>query len=125
LSQLGEVATLRRAEERGSALGLTAKRLGSGWGSDCMPEEPRQKAKTDSSWVRLTSIGFELAAAIAGFTLAGYWWDRHFGTSPWGTLTGVILGLVGGMYNLIRQSLLASRNMGSGTGTTKKKDDRT
>ena len=86
-----------------------------------MPEEPRQDSR---SWVRLSSIGFELVAAVAGFTLLGYWWDRHYGTSPWGILIGVVLGLVGGMYNLIRQSLIASRNTGSGTGTTKK-DDRT
>jgi ATP synthase protein I len=110
---------LRRAEERGSAPGLAAKRLGSGWGSDRMPEEPKPSTRSDSSWIRLSSIGFELAAAVAGFTLAGYWWDRHFGTSPWGLLIGVVLGLVGGMYNLIRQSLLASRSTGSGTGKSK------
>ena len=89
-----------------------------------MPEEPRQGSKDSRSWVRLSSIGFELVAAVAGFTLLGYWWDLHKGTSPWGILIGVVLGLVGGMYNLIRQSLIASRNTGSGTGTTKK-DDRT
>jgi F0F1-type ATP synthase assembly protein I len=87
-----------------------------------MPEEPSQGSQPDKSWVRLSSIGFELAAAVAGFTLGGYWWDRYFGTSPWGLLIGVVLGLVGGMYNLIRQSLLASRNTGS--GTTKKEDSR-
>lgn len=89
-----------------------------------MPEEPRQGSTESKGWVRLSSIGFELAAAVAGFTLAGYWWDLHYGTSPWGILIGVVLGLVGGMYNLIRQSLIASRNTGSGTGTTKK-DGRT
>lgn len=89
-----------------------------------MPEEPRQGSTDSKSWVRLSSIGFELAAAVAGFTFLGYWWDLHYGTSPWGILIGVVLGLVGGMYNLIRQSLIASRNTGSGTGTTKK-DGRT
>lgn len=74
-----------------------------------MPEEP----KTGSGWSRLSSIGFELAAAVAGFTFAGYLWDRHFRTAPWGTLVGAILGVVGGMYNLIRQSLLATRESGS------------
>lgn len=89
-----------------------------------MPEEPRRGSADSRSWIRLSSIGFELVAAVAGFTLLGYWWDLHYGTSPWGLLTGVVLGLVGGMYNLIRQSLIASRNTGSGTGTTKK-DGRT
>lgn len=58
---------------------------------------------------RLSGIGVELVAAIAGFTLAGYGWDRYFGTKPWGVLIGAILGLVGGMYNVIRQSLMAVR----------------
>ena len=116
---------LRRAEERGSALGLSAKRLGPGWGSDRMSEEPRQESKPGTSWTRLSGLGFELAAAVAGFTLMGYWWDRHYGTGPWGLLTGTVLGLVGGMYNLIRKSLIASRDMGGGTGTRKKKDGRT
>ncbi len=70
-------------------------------------------------WVRLSGLGIELAAAVVGFTLAGYWWDRHFGTGPWGVLTGAILGMIGGMYNLIRQSLLATRNASS----TKKNGD--
>lgn len=70
-----------------------------------MPEEPKRYP----SWVRLSGIGIELVGAVVGFTLAGYWIDRHFGFGPWGVLTGVVLGLVGGMYNLIRQSLLASK----------------
>jgi F0F1-type ATP synthase assembly protein I len=75
-----------------------------------MAEEPQQR----ESWTKLSGIGIELAAAVAGFTLAGYWWDRHFHTGPWGLLIGLALGLVGGTYNLIRQSLNASREAASG-----------
>ena len=70
-----------------------------------MPEEPKRYP----SWVRLSGIGVELVGAVVGFTLIGYWIDRHFGSSPWGLLIGLGLGLVGGMYNLIRQSLVASK----------------
>ena len=76
-----------------------------------MAEEPKSAGR----WKALSGIGFELAAAVAGFTLIGYWWDRHFGTSPWGLLTGIALGLIGGTYNLIRQSLSAFKEAGSGT----------
>lgn len=72
--------------------------------------------RPDRSWVRLSSIGFELVGAVAGFTLLGYWVDRRWGTDPWGLLAGIGLGLIGGMYNLIRQSLLASRDAGRGAG---------
>ena len=47
----------------------------------------------------------ELFGAVLGFTLVGIWIDRHFGTRPWGVVICVILGLIGGLYNLIRQSL--------------------
>lgn len=72
--------------------------------------------RTDrSSFGRYYSLGFELVAAVAGFTLVGYWIDRHFGTAPWGLLIGLGLGLVGGTYNLIRSSLVPTRKTDSGT----------
>lgn len=59
-------------------------------------------------WVRYSGIGLELAGVIGGLALVGYWIDRRFGTAPWGILGGVVLGLVGGLYNLVRESLAAS-----------------
>jgi len=85
-----------------------------------MPEEP----KSVSGWARLSGIGMELVAAVAGFTLAGYFWDRHFGTKPWGVLIGALLGLVGGLYNVIRQSLAAVKETGPVTKTTHGDEER-
>lgn len=64
--------------------------------------------------MQLASIGIELAAAVLGFSLLGWWVDRHFGTHPWGALGGALLGLVGGMYNLVRESLWAARQADRG-----------
>lgn len=61
------------------------------------------------SWVRHSGVGLELAGAVAGFALIGYWIDRRFATEPWGVVGGVVLGLVGGLYNLVKQSLQAAR----------------
>jgi F0F1-type ATP synthase assembly protein I len=60
-------------------------------------------------WVRHSGVGLELAGALAGFALIGYWIDRWYETEPWGLVIGVILGMVGGLYNLVRQSLQAVR----------------
>jgi len=60
-------------------------------------------------WVRYSGVGLELAGATAGLAFVGYWIDRRFGTQPWGILGGVIIGLVGGLYNLVRESLEAVR----------------
>jgi ATP synthase protein I len=60
-------------------------------------------------WVRHSGVGLELAGATAGLALVGYWLDGRFGTRPWGTLIGVVIGLVGGLYNLVRESLEAAR----------------
>ena len=60
-------------------------------------------------WVRYSGVGLELAGATAGLALVGYWVDSKYGTSPWGILIGVAIGIVGGLYNLVRESLAAIR----------------
>ena len=60
------------------------------------------------SWIQHAGIGLEMAGAVAGFALVGYWIDRHFGSKPWGLVIGVALGLVGGLYNMVKESLLAT-----------------
>ena len=60
-------------------------------------------------WVRHSGVGLELAGAVAGFALVGYWIDRRYETEPWGLVIGLVLGMVGGLYNLVRASLQATR----------------
>jgi len=64
-------------------------------------------------WVRHSGIGLELAGATAGLALVGYWIDGRFGTGPWGIVGGVVIGLVGGLYNMVRESLDAVREAGT------------
>ncbi len=53
---------------------------------------------------RAYGLGFELVCAVAGFVAVGFWIDRHYSSRPWGTLVGLSLGLIGGFYNLFRES---------------------
>ena len=69
------------------------------------------KRLKDRSWIRYSGLGIEFAAAVVGFTLVGCWVDYHFQCRPWGVVVGVLLGLIGGFYNLIRQSLAAVREV--------------
>ena len=55
------------------------------------------------------SKGFELVASVLGFSLVGYWLGGKYGDVLVGTAIGAVLGIVGGMYNLIRLSLAANR----------------
>ena len=55
-------------------------------------------------------MGLEFAGAVAGFCAIGWWIDYHWQLEKhWGVLVCGLLGIVGGMYNLIRQALTASR----------------
>ena len=60
--------------------------------------------RNQPSWLRFSGVGIEFAAAVGGFGIVGYWIDLHYECGPWGVLIGVALGLIGGTYNLIRES---------------------
>ncbi|HEY3241826.1 MAG TPA: AtpZ/AtpI family protein [Phycisphaerae bacterium] len=70
-----------------------------------MAPEPPTDGKSDA-W-RFAGIGGELVAAIIGFSAIGWLIDWRYGTGPYGLLICALLGLIGGMYNFIRQSLKA------------------
>ncbi len=44
----------------------------------------------------------ELGLVVAALTALGWWIDGKLGTSPWCTLTGAAIGIIGGLYNLWR-----------------------
>ena len=54
---------------------------------------------------RYMGLGVELMASIVGPTLLGWWLDREFGTEPWLVVCGMLMGLVGGFYNLLKTLL--------------------
>ena len=53
---------------------------------------------------RLAGMGLELAGAVIGGCAIGWYIDWKFGTR-YGLMTGALIGIVGGMYNLIKHAL--------------------
>ena len=71
-------------------------------GTDEAPESSTADAK--SAW-RYAGVGLQFAATTALFTLMGYGLDRKMGWSPWGTVGLTMVGLIGGLYLLIKEAL--------------------
>jgi F0F1-type ATP synthase assembly protein I len=74
-------------------------------------------------WLNLASAGFEIAAAVGGFAALGWWIDRRRGTAPWGLLIGALLGLVGGLYNLIKAALVSGRAADTERAASRKRQE--
>jgi F0F1-type ATP synthase assembly protein I len=81
-----------------------------------MPTQPEPSKEGQKNALALAlSVGWELASfSLLGVGL-GYWLDRHFKSSPWGTLVGALFGIVIGLYRLIRTFSLP-KNSGTGRG---------
>lgn len=54
-------------------------------------------------------VGIELAVAVIGCLLAGWWADGKLGTTPWLSLAGLILGSVVGFRSIWRAAQMAAR----------------
>ena len=70
--------------------------------------------KPSQAWMRLAGLGRELTASIAGGALLGWGIERRLGTAPWALVALAAVGIVGGMYNLIRTALAAARELERG-----------
>lgn len=73
--------------------------------------------------MRMASSGFDLAIVVCGFTAVGWWLDRKYGWSPWGTLTGAILGIVGGLANFLREARSLMRSAPDSKGSDSNRRD--
>jgi F0F1-type ATP synthase assembly protein I len=80
-------------------------------GSDSGDEERRLKKLRQeympagsSSGGSMATAGIELGLIFIVLALGGWWLDRKLGTSPWLLLLGCLIGIVGGLYRLIRNA---------------------
>lgn len=56
------------------------------------------------------AIGLEIPSTIIGALVLGYLIDQQFGTSPWFTVLGAVLGFAGAVTRLVQYVKHFSRN---------------
>lgn len=69
------------------------------WGMQTMARK-----QEPNPW-RYAGVGLELVAVVGVLMGIGYLLDQKFETEPWCMLTGALLGIVGGLYNLVKDAL--------------------
>lgn len=68
-----------------------------------MTTRPDPDARRNSSnFVKFSGVGLQMLAIIGVFTWLGIWADGRFGSSPWGTVMLMLLGVFLAMYQVIR-----------------------
>lgn len=76
------------------------------------PELPPSKPPTDEDGENrapqgvyaMFSVGLQLAGTVVVFALLGWWLDERWSTSPAMLLTGLGIGLGGGLYSFIKSA---------------------
>ena len=70
----------------------------------------RDKDRFDASQFKYMGIGFEFAGSVIILAAVGYFVDRHWNVGPWGVLIGSLVGIVTGMYVLLKETLKISKD---------------
>ena len=62
--------------------------------------------KPDRNWadlLRLSTVGLVLAISVGLGAWLGLWLDERWGTGPWMTVLGVVIGSAAGFRELLRE----------------------
>ena len=92
-------STEKKAESEGFIGRLAQRSTGLG-----PPLDTGRDDKEKSPW-SYAGMGFQLVATTLVFAGMGYLLDREFGWLPWGVLVMTLIGLIGGLYLLIKEAL--------------------
>ena len=60
--------------------------------------------KTRRQWLRVGASAFNLVGLILVLGYVGHRLDQRYGWSPWGTLGGLLVGMAGGLWTIIREA---------------------
>jgi len=65
-------------------------------------KQPVEKSDTEKSPWRYAGLGLQFAGTTGLFVFMGYELDKRMGWTPWGLVSLGMLGLIGGLYLLIK-----------------------
>lgn len=83
---------LKRAENKRFRAGLASEIQ--------MADGPKPGANREA-WAYIDA-SWQLVGAVGLCTAAGYFADKHFGTTPWLLVAGAVLGFTAGMFTFFR-----------------------
>lgn len=63
-----------------------------------------------SQHANLAMVGLQVAIGVGLGYVAGNWLDKRYGWAPWGVMVGSMLGLAGGLYLLIKDSIRINKD---------------
>lgn len=58
---------------------------------------------------KFAGVGIELVGVVGVMMFAGWSFDQWRGTTPWGMVVGAVVGIVGGLYNLVKDAMKSNR----------------
>jgi F0F1-type ATP synthase assembly protein I len=67
------------------------------------PPNHRQEASLLAQGMRYAGVATQFFATLVILGYAGNFLDYKYGWSPWGVLTGILLGLSVGLWSMLRQ----------------------
>jgi F0F1-type ATP synthase assembly protein I len=68
------------------------------------------KNRDQQNWGQYLGMGLQMAVGVGLGLIVGNWLDNRYGWSPWGVMIGVMLGLGGGMYLLIKEAIRMNKD---------------
>lgn len=71
----------------------------------------KQSPPDKSAW-NYVGLGVQFAGTALVFAIIGIFLDHRYGWSPWGTVTSTMLGVIGGLYLLIKEALKEDQDGG-------------
>jgi len=69
-----------------------------------MSKDPEQ------NWGHFAGIGLQVAAGAGLGALVGMWLDKKYDWAPWGVTVGVMIGVIAGLYLLIKDAIKMNKD---------------